>query len=476
MDNLERQRKQKKFDEVKHTLRKFEGLLEIGILTVIYYLFWRNCYDIPDMPTFYYKGKYLLSAIYAFLTFVLFFYGDSFKFGHIKLGDAVISQWIAVVISNFMTYFQLCLIANKMINCLPMLALTGVDIAVTFVLCYIFTAIYHNFCIPRKMVMVYGSKNAVSLKFKMNTRGDKYRIEKLLNCNELSYEQIISQISEYDAVVINDVEAQMRNDILKYCYQNSIRTYLVPKISDIIYSGGDDITLFDTPLKLIKGRGLTPAQRFLKRAFDLVLSGIATIPALLIIGIVAIAIKIEDGGSVFYKQKRLGHNGEFEVLKLRSMKENAEALGVPQLATENDPRITKVGKFIRACRLDELPQVLNILKGDMSIVGPRPERLMFYEEFEKTIPEFRLRTKVKAGLTGYAQIYGKYNTTPLDKLRMDLMYIENYSFLTDVRLVLKTVQILFKKESTEGVAEENSVLKKDNDSVESKNEKNFIHE
>ena len=305
MDNLERQKKQKKFDEVKHTLRKFEGLLEIGILTVIYYLFWRNCYDIPTMHNFYGNGKYLLAAVYAFLTFVLFFYGDSFKFGHIKLADAVISQWIAVLITNIVTYFQLCLIANKMINCLPMLALTGADIVITFVLCYIFTAIYHNFCIPRKMVMVYGSKNAVSLKFKMNTREDKYRIEKLLNCNELSYEQIISQIPEYDAVVINDVDAQMRNDILKYCYQNSIRTYLVPKISDIIYSGGDDITLFDTPLKLIKGRGLTPAQRFLKRAFDLVLSGIALIPTLLITLIVTIAIKVEDGGAVFYRQKRI---------------------------------------------------------------------------------------------------------------------------------------------------------------------------
>ncbi len=460
MDNLERQRKQKKFDDVKHTLRKFEGLLEIVILTEVYCLFRRNFYDIPDMYGLHDKGTRLLAAIYAFLTFVLFFYGDSFKFGHIKLTDAVISQWIAVVIGNFVTYFQLCLIADRMLRFLPILALTAADAVITLVLCFIFTAIYHNFCIPRKMVMIYGSPNAVSLQSKMNSRSDKYRIEQLLNSQELSYEQIISKIPEFDAVVINDVDAAMRNDILKFCYSNSVRTYLVPNISDIIYSGSKDITLFDTPLKLVKGRGLTPAQKFLKRALDLTLSSIAVIPACLIIGILAIAIKSEDGGPVFYRQKRLGHKGEFEILKLRSMKENAESLGVPQLATENDPRITKIGKLIRSCRLDELPQIFNILKGDMSIVGPRPERLEFYEEFEKTIPEFRLRTKVKAGLTGYAQIYGKYNTSPLDKLRMDLMYIENYSFLSDIRLILKTVQVLFKKESTEGVTEKNSILKK----------------
>ncbi len=205
MDNLERRKKQKRFDEVKHTIRKFEGLLEIVLLTLSYYLLWRNSYDVPEMHGFYGNGKYLLSGIYAFLTFVLFFYGDSFKFGHIKLTDAVVSQWIAVFIGNFITYFQLCLIANKMINCLPMFILTGIDIIITFILCYIYTRIYHNFCIPRKMVMIYSTKNAVSLKFKMNTRDDKYRIEQMLNCNELSYEQIISRIPEFDAVVINDL-------------------------------------------------------------------------------------------------------------------------------------------------------------------------------------------------------------------------------------------------------------------------------
>ncbi len=455
MSNLERQQRQRRFDAVKHTVRKFEGLFEVGLLGVIYYFIWRNYYDIPGMHRFYGDGKYLLAAVYAVLTFILFFYGDSFKFGHIKLADAVISQWIAIIIVNVITYFQLCLIANRIISFLPILLLTGINIALIFILCYIFTAIYHSYCIPKEMIMIYGTKNAVPLRLKMNTRKDKYKIKKMLNCNNFSFDEIVSEISEYDAVVINDVDAQIRNDLLKFCYKNSIRTYLVPKISDIIYSGGSDITLFDTPLKLVKGMGLTPAEKFLKRTFDLLLCTIALIPTLPITLLVAAAIKIEDGGSVFYRQKRITIDGkEFEILKFRSMIENAEADGKPHPATDNDSRITKVGKIIRACRIDELPQIFNILKGDMSIVGPRPERVEHCKKYGAEIPEFDLRNKVKGGLTGFAQIYGKYNTSALDKLKLDLMYIENYSIMLDIKLVLMTVRILFKKESTEGFSEQ----------------------
>ena len=169
--------------------------------------------------------------------------------------------------------------------------------------------------------------------------------------------------------------------------------------------------------------------------------------------IVATAIKLEDGGPVFYKQKRLTKDDrEFEILKFRSMVVDAEKGGyrMDMRASDKDPRITKVGNFIRACRIDEFPQILNILKGDMSIVGPRPERLENAKEYQESIPEFTYRTKVKAGLTGYAQIYGKYNTSPYDKVRLDLMYIENYSIFLDIKLIFMTLQILVKPESTEG--------------------------
>ena len=231
-----------------------------------------------------------------------------------------------------------------------------------------------------------------------------------------------------------------------------MRTYVAPKLTDIMLRGGKNITLFDTPLLLVKGTGLTPAQRVAKRCMDVLLCAIAMIPAAPVMALVAIAIKLEDGGPVFFKQKRMTRFGrEFEILKFRSMIVDAEKYAGAVLATDDDPRITKVGKVIRATRLDELPQLLNILKGDMSVVGPRPERKVIADEYCKAIPEFAYRLKVRGGLTGYAQIYGKYNTSAYDKLRLDLMYIENYSLMLDIKLIILTLRIIFSKESTEGI-------------------------
>jgi exopolysaccharide biosynthesis polyprenyl glycosylphosphotransferase len=239
---------------------------------------------------------------------------------------------------------------------------------------------------------------------------------------------------------------------LKYCYGKGVRCYTTPKISDLIIRSAESQHMFDTPLLLSRNNGLTIEQRFVKRMVDILFSAIALIPALPLMAIVAVFIKSEDWGSIIYKQKRLTINGKtFYVYKFRSMKEDAEKDGVARLAGENDTRITRTGRIIRAVRFDELPQLFNILKGDMSIVGPRPERPEIASEYEKEIPEFNYRLKVKAGLTGYAQVYGKYNTTAYDKLKLDLMYVQNYSLKLDFEIMMKTVQILFMKESTEGV-------------------------
>ena len=171
--------------------------------------------------------------------------------------------------------------------------------------------------------------------------------------------------------------------------------------------------------------------------------------------VTAIIIKAYDKGPIFYKQRRLTKDGvAFNVLKFRSMRVDAEKDGVARLSTgDNDNRITPIGKWIRKTRVDELPQLINILKGEMSLVGPRPERPEIAAQYEKELPEFKLRLQAKAGLTGYAQVYGKYNTTPYDKLQMDLMYIAKPGLLEDLRIIFATVKILFMPESTEGVAE-----------------------
>lgn len=442
--------RQRRFDDIKHTLRQVEAVLEIALFVLIYFNVWKSQYAQAEFYTYQGTGKYLLMAVYGFLVLILFLYCDSFQFGYLKMIDVLISQWISIFLVNVVTYLQLCLMANHMIGPAPMAVLTGIDFVVALVCTYVFTAIYHNLYVPQNMVMIFGNDEAVTLKFKMDTRTDKYQIRKLISIHE-GYEKICKEIVKYDAVVINDVPGQIRNDILKFCYRNGIRTYMAPKLTDIICRGAADITLFDTPLLLVKGRGLTLVQRAMKRTMDVVCCLIAMIPATPLMLIVAVAIKLEDGGPVFYKQKRVTKDGKtFDILKFRSMIVDAEKEGKSIPATGKDPRITRVGHITRATRLDELPQILNILKGDMSIVGPRPERVEHVEKYKAEIPEFEFRTKVKGGLTGYAQIYGKYNTSAYDKLRLDLMYIENYSILLDIKLILMTLRIMVKPESTEG--------------------------
>ena len=303
--------------------------------------------------------------------------------------------------------------------------------------------------------------------YKVETRRDKYAIYDAIHINE-GIDAISEKIKEYQAVIIGDISAVKRNDMLKYCYANRIRAYVIPKISDIILMGADRIHVFDTPFLLSKGYTLSFDQRFWKRALDLVIA----LPLVLIVSpfmlVTAAAIKLYDGGPILYRQVRCTKYGkEFSIFKFRSMVVDAESDGIAKLAKENDDRITPVGRVIRASRIDELPQIFNVIRGEMSFVGPRPERPEIIEEYSETMPEFPFRMRVKAGLTGYAQVYGKYNTTPYDKLKLDLFYIENYSLWTDIKLILMTVKTVLKPEAAEGVSEDQVTAEK---AVSDKNE------
>lgn len=282
----------------------------------------------------------------------------------------------------------------------------------------------------------------------------KYHIRMQMSSAE-DEENIRSAMEQCDAVLLNDLPAEEKNYCLKMCFEMDKRVYFVPKLSDIIVKGAEQLNLFDTPLFLSRNNGMKALERVIKRGFDIIMSLVALLLLSPIFLIVAIAIKAEDGGAVFYRQERCTiHGRRFWILKFRSMIENAEQDGKPHPAGEQDDRITKVGHVIRACRIDELPQLINIIRGDMSIVGPRPERVEHVEKYTENIPEFAYRMKVKAGLTGMAQVYGKYNTTALDKLKYDTLYITNFSILLDLQIIFETVKILFQKESTEGFSEE----------------------
>lgn len=446
-------RKRKNFlDDCKHIIRIAEGFLEIAVFTFIYYFFWKEFYKNNYLPSYSGSGKYVLLGVYAAIIFVILYLCEAFKYGHYKFTDVAVSQGIGLFIADIITYFQLCLIANRMINPFPMVLVFLCSVAVGIFNVYCFTRMYHAFYVPHDILLIYGSDRALDLKFKMDQRMDKYTITEVISVYR-DRAEIVDAIGRHDAVLINDVVGGKRNDILKYCYINSVRTYVVPKVSDLILEGAEDINLFDTPLKLVKGRGLSLPQRFVKRTMDIVLCLIALIPAAPLMVFIALAIKIEDHGPIFYKQKRVTRDGKvFDILKFRSMIVDAEKGGydLSMRANGRDPRITKAGAFIRALRVDELPQILNILRGDMSIVGPRPERVENVEAYAKEIPEWHMREKVKGGLTGYAQIFGRYNTSPLDKTKLDILYVENYSILLDIKLIFLTVRILFSKESTEG--------------------------
>lgn len=239
--------------------------------------------------------------------------------------------------------------------------------------------------------------------------------------------------------------------VINYCHENGKTALLIPNTYEIFCTGAALDKIDDIPV--FRPQSLYPSLevRTMKRLLDIIVAGIGFICALPFMIVTAVAIKIFDPGPMLYSQIRTGKNGkEFRVYKFRTMRVDAEKYTGPMLAQENDPRITKLGRFLRAVRLDELPQIWNVVIGDMSIVGPRPERPFFVEQFTKETPEYAYRHNVKPGITGMAQVYGKYNTTAFDKLVYDLMYIEKCGILTDLAIIIQTVKVLFTKSATEG--------------------------
>ena len=321
------------------------------------------------------------------------------------------------------------------------------------ILVVLFVSLYWVFFPPIAVLEIIGShKNRLAKK--INKIKNKYRIIESLDYT-IPINDLKNEIEKAEAVLIDDVPANIENGIVKLCFELDKRVYVTPHISDIIMKSSEYLNVVDTPLFLCRNQGMTPVQEAVKRFFDIVLSLIALILFSPLLLLTAVAIKLEDHGPVFFKQLRVTKNDKkFMILKFRSMIVDAEKDGRPHPAGEKDDRITKVGRVIRACRIDELPQLINILKGDMSIVGPRPERVEHVEKYTSEIPEFKFRHKVKGGLTGYAQVYGKYNTSALDKLKLDLLYITKYNLLLDVQIIFETLKILFIKDSTEGFDEE----------------------
>lgn len=446
--------KPNKMDQYKRILRFTAAIFVILSVALVFFMVWTRYYNLRIIFPFYYKGHWVMMVIYIILLILFFYIYGGLKFGYLRPSSVILSQILSVICANVLIYLQISLLAAKLVDVRPFFYLTGADLLIIVFWSFIISKIFAMLFPPRKMLVIYDEYAPEKMMIKMQERNDRYQIGEIRNINSMSWDEFKKLALLYDAVLIYDIHSELRNKILKYCFSESIRTYSTSKISDILIKGAENIHLFDTPILLFRNSGLTFEQKLVKRIMDILMSSIILIITSPIMLIVAIAIKLYDGGPVMFRQERCTINGKvFKIHKFRSMIVDAEKDGKPIPATDHDPRITPIGNFIRKTRLDELPQMIDILMGNMSMVGPRPERIEHVEKYTEEISEFEYRLKVKGGLTGYAQIYGKYNTTPYDKLKLDLMYIQNYSVLLDIKLIFMTIKIMFMKESTEGFDE-----------------------
>ncbi|MBO7338975.1 MAG: exopolysaccharide biosynthesis polyprenyl glycosylphosphotransferase [Lachnospiraceae bacterium] len=453
--------------------------LSLGLVIAIFAYFWLKHfqYSLVEALHFYKNGHILEITIYAVVLYMFAkMYGGT-RFGYLKNTEIIFSQIFATAIADLFIYGELSLMAFQLF--LPMFFIWMFLAQSVTLIIYTNLAnrLYLRMFPPRKLLLLHGERPTEDICNKFTSRKDKYLItrkEQIRPEMQENYRIIKEayQNGEINAVVIWDVPTMDRNKLLKFCYANSIRVYMMPKITDVIMTGAEELHVFDSPLLLTREYCLTMEQRFIKRMIDIVCSLILIILSSPIMLITALLIKISDRGPVLYKQVRCTQDQrEFKILKFRSMRPDAEKDGQARLAQKNDDRITPVGKVIRKCRIDELPQLFNILKGDMSFIGPRPERPEIIAQYVEVMPEFVYRMKVKAGLAGFAQVYGKYNTTPYDKLKLDLTYIENYSVLLDLKLMLLTLKVLFWPDSTEGVdAMQITALKEEKRLKENKDE------
>lgn len=442
-------------DQFKRMLRAGTAVALLLCMSLLFMNVWTDYYNLGVVFPFYYKGHWMMTAVYIIFLIIFFYIYGGLKFGYLKATSMILSQTLAVFCANFLTYLEIVLLSARFVSPLPMCMLMVEEVVVIALWAVFVTWVFERIFPPRRILVLFEEYNPYAMERKMKGRYDRYKIEQSVNIKDISEEELHELIKKYDAVLIYDVHSLERNKILKYCYAESIRVYITPKISDIIIRSADTNHFFDSPLFLMRNNGLTFEQKVLKRMMDIAISVVVLVLSSPIMLVTAIAIKKYDGGPVFFKQDRCTINGKvFQIHKFRSMIVDAEKEGKSIPATENDPRITPIGRFIRKTRIDELPQMIDILMGNMSFVGPRPERVEHVKAYTEDIPEFAYRLKVKGGLTGFAQIYGKYNTTAYDKLKLDLMYIQNYSILLDIRLIFMTIKIMFMKESTEGFDEE----------------------
>lgn len=425
-------------------------VLHMAVIGII----WFSYYNTFAFRSHRIEGGIAAMLIYYVLYDRLAVLYKAYKIGQNTIGEVIFSQLLSFGIADLILYIECCLIANGYINILPGLGTAVVQIVLTIIWAVAAKRYYMKHIPAPNTIVIYGKPDYPVFCAKLEKKFQHiFHIDKVISA-EHELPDLIRAINEQEIVILYRISYRKKKELMRYCVDHRICFYITPTVPDIITNGFESRHMIDTPLLKYQNDKNTVGRYAVKRIEDIVISLIGLILTLPITLITMAAIKLEDGGDIFFRQERYTKDWKrFSILKFRSMVMDAEKDGA-QLCKANDARITKVGAVIRRFRIDEIPQLLNVLAGDMSIVGPRPERVENMEKYTQELPQFSYRLRVKGGLTGYAQLYGKYNTSASDKLKLDLMYIENQSFLMDMKLIMLTLKVLFIPESTEGFSEE----------------------
>lgn len=446
-----------KYEKNRNRKRNFSRISAISILLLQIIIFgyaWLSYYNFYTFRT----HRILGGAVSLFIYYIIYnrlvriYRAD--KIGQYSIGEIVFSQLLAFGITDLIFYTECCFIARGYVSIVPGFFTVVVQFGVSCVWAIIFKRYYINNIPPQETVIIYGNEGVWGFISKMNKKPVRlFNIRRNISAGE-ELAKICKQIDCAEVVILYQVDYKLRENLMNYCIEKQKLFYVTPTVTDIIATGFENRHMIDSPLMKYNCYNESLEMAFIKRVIDIVISLFGLIVTLPITLVTMLAIKIEDGGSVFFKQERYTKDWKrFNILKFRSMIMNAEENGA-LLCSVNDSRITKVGSVIRRFRIDEIPQLVNVLKGEMSLVGPRPERVENVEKYTEELPQFAYRLQVKSGLTGYAQLYGKYNTSAYDKLCLDLIYIENRSLILDFKLIMLTIKILFIPESTEGFSDE----------------------
>ncbi len=426
-------------------------LANVALVTLPFTLVWLLYYIRMVLM---YPSVYRAGGIIVMFVVLYAFFGrayEAFLVSLKRVSDMFYAQALSILFADGFMFLVMWLMSNRFPDLLPAVGTLAVQIVLSALWCWCANRWYYAHYARQKTGVIFDMRRDVEDMFGQYNMEQKFNVQ--FTCSVEECLNRLEMLDDLTSVFLCGVHSHERNIILKYCVANGIVVYIIPRVGDVIMSGAKKIHLFHLPMLRVDRYNPNPEYTLAKRVLDVALSVFLLTLFSPILLVTAVAIKLQDGGPIFYKQTRLTKDGkEFRMMKFRSMVVTAEDDGVARLSTgKEDDRITKVGRFIRACRIDELPQLFNVLGGSMSLVGPRPERPEIAAEYEKEMPEFALRLQARAGITGYAQVYGKYNTSPYDKLQMDLMYISRPSLIEDLKILFATFQIIFQKESTEGV-------------------------